>query len=337
MNLPPMNALAAAALCLSLTACGGLRDEMLEGMPSRDDVSIDVPSSEGQALSLGEQSPFYEMTYGVSRTVNGGILGVFELIDRIIEHPPTVSEENRRVWGPSEPRGLERNAFKFTAERVAEGQFLYALEARPKDGGDDEWRVVFDGEAFPAEGSKGTGTLTLHFDTMNELNGDPLVGTAVVVYDTTLPDGRREVDVSFDNFANTNNDEQRTIASYHYGENGDSSGDFEFSFHADLHANDAEDKPLIETFTINSRWLGTGAGRSDVVISGGEVPGDLETHLPDSGATSVQATECWDDGFALLYADTSPEELRDAVRPLMGDAAACPFAEAAYPEEVPAS
>lgn len=338
MNRHRMHWLAAAALCLPLTACGGLRDELLEGMPNREDVTLDVPGSEGQALALGETSEFYEMTWNVSRTINGGILFVFDLIDHIVALPPTESDENRRVWGPSEPRGLERNAFRFTAERVDEGHFVYKLEARPKAAtAEEDFLVVFDGESFPAADSKGTGTLNLYFDTMHELNGDPLVGTAVVVYDTTLAEGRREVDVTFEDFANTANGDEPTAATYHYGENGDASGDFEFSFNGDLHANDAESKPLIETFTIKSRWVGTGAGRSDVVISGGEVPSDLETHLPQSNATSVQATECWDDNFGLTYSDTAPEELRDAVRPLLGDAAACPYAEADYPEEVPAS
>lgn len=337
MNRHPMNALVAVALCLPLAACGGLQDEMLEGMPSRDDLSIDVPASDGQALSLGERSGFYEMTYGVSRTVNGGIAGVFDLIDHIVALPPTVSEENRRVWGPSQPRGLERNSFMFTAERVVPGRFLYKLEVRPKDAPEDtDWLVAFDGEAFPAEGSKGTGTLNLYFDTMHELNDDPLIGTAVVVYDTTLAEGRREVDVTFDGVANTNHNEEPRIATYRYGENADASGDFEFSFNTDLHADGEENKPLLETFTINSRWLGTGTGRSDVVISGGEVPADLAEHLPDSDATLVQATECWGDDFSLTHSDTTPEELRDAVRPLLGDAAACPFTEADFPE-APAS
>src|SRR5690606_32243041 len=123
MTRHPMNALVAAVLFLPLVACDGLRDEMLAGLPGRDAVSIEVPSSEGQALSLGETSEFYQMTYNVSRTINGGILGVFDLIDHIVAHPATVSEENRRVWGPSEPRGLERNAFMFTAERTEPGHF----------------------------------------------------------------------------------------------------------------------------------------------------------------------------------------------------------------------
>lgn len=338
MNRHPMTALAALALCLPLTACGGLRDELLAGLPSRDDVSIDVPGSEGQALSLGETSEFYEITWNVSRTINGGLYAIFDLIEHIVALPPTVSEEDRRVWGPSEPRGLERNAFRFTAERVVEGQFTYTLEARPKAATtEEEWLTVFDGEAFVVAEGKGNGTLNLYFDTMHELNGDPLVGTASVVYDTTLPDERREVDVLFDQFANTANGDEPTVATYHYGENADASGDFEFSFNGDLHANDALPKPLLETFTIKSRWLGTGAGRSDVIISGGEIPAELAAHLPESNATSVKATECWDDNFGLTYADTNPEELREVVRPELGDVADCPFADADYPSEVPAS
>lgn len=333
MNRHWMNTLAAAALCLPLTACGGVRDELLAGLPSRDDVSIDVPGNDGQALSLGETSEFYRITYGVSRTINGGLYWIYDLIDHIVSLPPTESDENRRVWGPSEPRGLERNSFRFTAVRVAADQFQYVLEGRPKDATEEEdWLVLFDGEAF-IENEKGKGTLNLYFDSSHVLGDDPHVGTASVVYDTTLPDDRREVNVIFDQFANTANGDAPTAAIYHYAENGDASGELEFSFNGDLHANDAFPKPLVETFTIKSRWLGTGAGRSDVIISGGEIPTELATYLPESNATSVKASECWDDNFGLTYADTHPEELRDAVRPLLGDVANCPFAEGDFPAE----
>jgi hypothetical protein len=337
MNRRLLSTLAVALALPTLTACG-LRNELLQGLPSSEDVQIKVPGSEGgQALSIGETSEFYEATWRTSRGVNGGILMVFGLIDRITNYPATTVDEDTQtaVWGPSEPEGLERNAWRFTAQKVEEGQFTYVLEARPKGSEDEaDWQAVFDGVAFPAEDSAGTGTLNLHFGVMNELNDDCLTGDAVVTYDGTL-EGRRQVDVAFNGFGNTCEDEDVTVATYHYGENDDASGDFEFSFNGNIHQAD-ESKPLIETFTIKSRWLGTGTGRSDVIISGGEVPGDLATHLPDSDATSVMASECWDDNFALTYSDTNPEELRDAIRPLLGDASACPFEDAEYPTEEPA-
>lgn len=331
----------AAALLLPLVSACGMRNEFLEALPSAEDVTVDVPGQEGQALALGETSDFYRTTWNVSRGVNGGILMVFGLIDRIVRMPPTVSEENFRQWGPSEPQGLERNSFRFTAERVEEGHFVYSLEARPKDSEDDaDWKVAFDGDAYPAEGNVGNGTLVLHFDTMNELNDDCTVGTATVDYDANAADGaRRAVDVTFDAVANVCNDEDVTFATYHYSEDKeDGSGDFEFSANGDIHAdNPDEDKPLLETMTIKSRWLSSGTGRSDVTIAGGEVTSDIATHLPNSDRSDVQATECWDDSFNLTFSDTAPEELRDIIRPQLGDAAECPFADAAYPEPAPAA
>jgi hypothetical protein len=342
MKKLPFSKLAALALLLPLaTACGLRGDEFLQALPTTDDVKLNVPGQDGQALALGETSEFYEMTWNISRGVNGHVGAVFLLIERIVSMPPSVSEENMRQWGPSEPQGLERNSFKFTAYKVAEGEFTYALEARAKDSEDDaDWKVVFDGVAHPAEDNVGNGQLVLHFDTMNELNDDCTVGTATIDYDANAADGaRRAIDIDFDQVANVCNDEDRTIATYHYSEDKeDGSGDFEFSFNGDIHAGNAdEDKPLLETFTIKSRWLSEGAGRSDVRLSGGEIPGDLETHLPNSGRSDVEVTECWDDNFGLVYSDTLPEELREIAREQLGDAGDCAFADQDLPDAPAAS
>jgi len=45
-----------------------------------------------------------------------------------------------------------------------------------------------------------------------------------------------------------------------------------------------------ETLTIKSRWLESGAGRSDVELTGG-----------DLGEESATANECWDTSFASRY------------------------------------
>ena len=82
------------------------QDEFLEALPTAGDVNITVPGQDAQALSLGETSDYYRMTRNVSRGVNGGIGGVFLLIERIVQSPASVREENFRQWGPSEPLGL---------------------------------------------------------------------------------------------------------------------------------------------------------------------------------------------------------------------------------------
>jgi hypothetical protein len=68
----------------------------------------------------------------------------------------------------------------------------------------------------------------------------------------------------------------------------DGSGAIHFELVADLY------KPLPgvqrERLTIHSRWLATGAGRSDMKVTDG-----------DLGPDQRDATECWDEAFRVVH------------------------------------
>lgn len=317
------------ASALALTACGR-GDEFLTALPTADVVRINVPEGQGQALALGETSEFYETTYQVSRFINGSIGGVFLIMGAIVSTEPTVEEENLRVWGPSEPQGLERMSYRFTVEKTAENTFEYVLDARPRGSeAEEDFRAVWSGVAHPAAETVGTGTLNLHFDNDDD---DCSVGTAVVTYDAQVD--LRTVDINFDGVDNTcDGDEGGYLQSYHYSEDSEAAGNFLFSVKGNIHAAE-ENKPEAETLTIKSRWNADGTGRSDVLLTSSEIEADLAAYLPDSGATAVQVSECWNDLFELTYTDTNPTELREHIRQPLGDDADCAFDTADYPEEV---
>lgn len=336
MSLVPLRKILFVFGSLTLSACPfnlEVPERVLNAIPERGLVLLDVPgedASDGQALVVGERSPFYETTYDISTGVNGGIHFVFEVIEEIVAHPPTLAEESHYEWGPSEPKGLEKNAWWFIAEEIEEGKFSFTLKGKPKGESDEAFVDIFSGEAIPSDDDKGTGTITLFFDNMRILNDDEChVGQAAFTYDANSEP--RQVDVVFSDFANTCKDEDKAAATYHYEEAEDGSGAFEFTANGNIHG-DEESKPLEEHFAIRSRWLGSGSGRSDVVISQGEVPGDLVN--AGLGAVEVQLTECWDDLFALVYADTTPEELRPHIREMVGNIEDCVFETSDFAQEV---
>jgi hypothetical protein len=91
-------------------------------------------------------------------------------------------------------------------------------------------------------------------------------------------------------------------ATYHYerAENGD--GAMRFSVVQDVLKTTA----AMETLAVESRWLGTGPGRADVSVTGGDVVGGANT------------LECWDAQYQSTYKFQS--WLPDAP---VGDAATC--------------
>lgn len=315
------------------SACGV--NELRLAVPGKGDVTLNVPGAadDGQALRAGATSELSVITADLARGINGGIGLVFDLSERIIDLPPTDTDgDSYAVWGPSEPRGLERNSFRFTVNKIDDGQFDYRLEARAKDASQEsDFVVVWEGTSFPGGDNRGHGTLDIHWGALRAIDDSAcLIGDLSVVYATD--ESPRRLDVAFVEAADGCRDETPTTANYHYEENDDASGFLDFAFNKNLHAL-AEDKPLEEVFAVRSRWLADGQGRSDVRLSGGEIPADLVTNLPDATATTADIVECWDAAFNVVHTDTSPTELEPHLgHAEEGDVALCAFADASFAE-----
>ena len=313
------------------SACGA--NDLRLAVPGKGDVTLNVPGAddEGQALRVGATSELYVTTADLARGINGGVGLVFDLSERIINLPPTDTDgDTYAVWGPSEPRGLERNAFRFTVNKIDEAQFDYRLEARAKDATEEsDFVIVWEGTSFPAGDGRGHGTLDIHWGALRSIDDSScLIGDLAVDYATD--ESPRRLDVAFIEAADGCRDETPTTANYHYEENDDASGLLDYAFQKNLH-DTAEDKPLEEVFTVRSRWLADGQGRSDVQLSGGEIPGDLSTNIPDTTATTADIVECWDASFNVVHTDTSPTELEPHLgHAEEGDAALCAFTDASF-------
>ena len=298
------------------------------GVPSSAALKLDVPNQQGSGgLTLGETAPFYQLTWGVSVHVNAHVLAMMALLETISLLPPTEVGDDYRVWGPSEPQGLEAVAWRMRVDKRAEGHFGFVLEGAPK-ANPSAFQAVVSGEHFPgAQRPRGRGSMTLHFDHYRAVSQDPCRdGRVQVAWEATAE--LRSVEVSWEAYVDTCRDVTLTDTTYAYEQAADHSGTFLFMAHDNIHEDAA--RPGLETVTMRSRWNGDGLGRADVRLEGEEIAADLQAAGLE--ATSVVASQCWDTLFRLTFADTAPEALRPLVVPLLGEEAACaPFSAAEYP------
>ncbi|MEW5852139.1 MAG: hypothetical protein AB2A00_25345 [Myxococcota bacterium] len=319
-------------------ACGPQKADFSTALPSDEAVTIRVPGSEDEGGSstassalVGDVSEFYVHTYRISRYLNGHVVALLREIRNITQHEPTSVEGEKAIWGPYTPGGLEPLTYRLTAEKIGENQYALNLEARRKQSAaEEDYRSLIDGQVQGSgqEDGRGQGVLVLHFDAAGDLNPAVLERGEIQISFNSMQEPR-SIDVDFIQFANAD-DRNPHDATYRYAENEDHSGTFLFSIQANIHKHN-ENKPGLETMTLRSSWVGSGAGRGDVTVSGAEVAADLSAAgLTD---TNVRATECWGEDMTVVFQDTVPAELREEIRPLDGEESACAVA-ASYPDPV---
>jgi hypothetical protein len=280
--------LLAATATLSLVACVN-KDEgtpsIDQSLPTADQVSIKLPRSNASARAdsqvLGQLSPYYVITLGVTATFNGGTAWVLTLIHAIVQNPPTTVAGNVYTWGPGS-NALDPADYKLVVTANAGGTFSYQLSGKSKTQPGARFEVLIDGMADPTPGEgKGSGDFTVDFDASKRINpiqnGDAR-GTMDVHYDLA----KAHLDLSL---SSTDAQGRPTAADYAYNAAKDGGGDMTFDVSAD-----AGGTALLETLTLRSRWLGTGAGRTDARVSGG-----------DLGSLQVTASECWSTSFGRVF------------------------------------
>jgi hypothetical protein len=331
----------------ALAACN-VDEEFVDAVPTTDQVSLKIPSrgnqtqqsssvdgvgSQSSAL-VGETSELYEITWGVTATVNAGTLLTVGALRLITLQAPTSRTDDSRTWGPWTAGGLDPITYKLVVRKLATAHFGFSLEASSRLADDPtQFLPLIDGEV--TRGSKmgtGHGTMVVHFDNRRTLVPDACeTGTLAFTFDNA---GDTVVnDVILTGFANDNDKsilcqrERATDATYHFEQDRAGAGSLLFSFDKDMVKPVATLDSAEETVTVRSRWQATGAGRSDLVIEGGDVTSELAKH----GLTGpVNASQCWDTLFRTAYETSAPAELH--IFDTDGTSSACVFASAELPK-----
>jgi hypothetical protein len=300
----------ATACALSLVSCVKLDDNptdpetIARAIPTANQVSIKLP--ETSARSLGQLASWYVATRDVTRMFNGGSAWVLVMIHTIVQFPVTTVADDIMTWGPWSD-ALSPAEYKLEVTVVGDGTFAYTLSGRSKAETTARFEAVIDGTADPRAGElKGSGEFLIDFDAarrINPVDGGDAKGSIDASYDLAA----RHLDLVL---ASSDALGQPVAASYAYNEAADGGGDMVFDIHGDVDGGAA-----LESLTLRSRWLATGAGRADARIAGG-----------DLGGVKATASECWSTAFKrVFYTDSI------GFTPTEGAETACAFAAADLP------
>jgi hypothetical protein len=308
-----MKRMLVASLALILAACGlDKADQFRNGVTKADQVKINLPASATAQQGLeGDTAEFYVFTRAVTGMINGGTLLVLGIVKSVTDHEPTSIKGNVAVWGPYTD-ALSPNTWKLTVTKVDEVNFSYSLEGKGKSEADTAFRVILSGSHKVASKDFGNGTFLIDWNEAQKLpEHGAEVGTAEFIYSHLSASDDATLTVAFRQVKDA--DTAKLVdADYAYVAHPASGGAFEFKITKDMDT-DAT-RPGLETMSIKSRWEQTGAGRSDVKATGGDLKDTVFT-----------ATQCWDLNFKSRYLDV-PWDPSQAY----GAESACAFKTAEY-------
>jgi len=295
----------AAVTAFVLTGCvpkdpAGSAEEAVDALPTSDTLNVAVPGAAGK---LGDVAASYLITRTVAAVLNGEAALVLGLAKTITTYPVTSIENDTLIWGPWS-EALKPGEYRMTAKLTNEGKWAWTIEGRAK-GSSGDFQAIVTGLATPGRPHRGSGNFTFDCDVAHALDpfgGCDDGGQASVTYDLEHVPATVTVDAEHLAPMPDGSQAEQTFH-YQYSVNADGSGELSF-----MQFGDTDDPGTAwETTTYDSKWLATGAGRTDISVTGGDV-----------GSAVVTATECWDVSFEQTYFTVSAGWL-----PTVGTPAGC--------------
>ncbi|MCP3103874.1 hypothetical protein LZ198_33850 [Myxococcus sp. K15C18031901] len=292
------------AAALTIAGCGkdAKNDEesFRQGLPSKEMVEMKSPQKGGQGLTsayYGEHqlSENFALTAAAAVSVNGSTLWVLDLIQDIVRHPPSAIEGEVAVWGPySGPLSLV--TWKLTVTRTDDDTYSYALAGKGKSQDDSAYQTILSGShtaAVDGDGERkpgyGSGDFLIDWDRNGTLPGNDTrdVGSLEVRYSRTGASTVATVEADFHQVRDDEAQGQRLDANYRYARTPGDGGELDFVIKKNIDLDPTLSQ--VEKLAIKSRWEHSGAGRSDIKLSGGDLHGEATLN------------ECWDSSFLSVY------------------------------------
>ena len=309
-----------------------------DALPDVASLTLSMPESEG-SKGLGELATLYDATVDFTRDVNGHFLLYLGHIDEITSYEPTSQEGDTLTWGPwTDPYTPPTTAeMLFEMTLVADSTYEYFLKWRIKDSGED-WTNIWVGytEHNTSTARRGVGYFNVYATEAKAI--DPTInesGTIFVDYDT-VNDGRR-IDIEYEDFYSEEweggeGPSEAIDATYNYYSHADGIGEFLFDWWDDAQRElPGEEYHNMEHYWFSTRWQAAGAGRSDVIITEGDLE-DIGIDYYGSPIESVNVSECWGNDFMRAYYVTTVYfENGPGAPEVEGEGSACVFDEQ-FPE-----
>jgi hypothetical protein len=306
--------IALSFIATTLTACslGGPGAELASVLPDeRIQINMKVDSDLAKDAADGEWSEAYLFTAQVTDDVNAMIAFPLILVEVITQtRPSEVSEDgSMAIWGPYGD-ALDPTDTLLTVEHDLElDTYTWAFTQKPKGADDSEYVPIIVGEVDAgATDEVHSGRFTVDF-TAADLLDPNVVATGTFSSDYDVREDGVTASATYQDFLMDGAFEP-IDAMYIYDQTPEGAGVMDLGWLDDVNG-DGED----DSWVVRSRWTEEGAGRSDSLIAaGGE-------------ALVYMASECWDGSFNAVYSENS------WAGEVGGDAGACAFEEASYPEE----
>jgi hypothetical protein len=316
------------ALAATIVAChpqNQAGSEFATGVPRSETVAMSVPGTDARALTIegsryaleGQTAEWYTVTRTVSGPLNGVALTVGALVRLVTNYPATTVTLNSAVWGPWQGP-LDPIEWKVTITRVALHQYQYKFEGRDKHDAAAAFVTVLSGVHSPgldALGDEmegfGTGTFTLDWNARATLPAPDLnVGTANYTYDHMAPAAVVNISAKFRQIKDDKQPGKLVDADYAFVQNPAAEGSMDFIYNVPADAVSAGGLAK-----VRSRWLWSGAGRSDVSV----VPTNLNL--------TYTVSECWDIHYTSIYKSVP---LSTSATDNYGSESSCAFTAAQY-------
>ncbi|MEQ1501965.1 MAG: hypothetical protein ABMB14_07025 [Myxococcota bacterium] len=293
---------------LAFAACTTNADAYRAILPD-ERLLIEDFDSDSLARGVGDPSDYYTLTRDVTRETNAGIGAVLELVGAITAFDPTWTDDDAKaLWGPWLDDGTYGQLW---VTETAEGGYEWAIELRPEASDEDAWVGVLGGSVDPgATADESAGRFAMDLTAIDAVGaGDDDTTGALGVEYTLRVDGAAAT-VAFGDISEDGALPQD--AAYRYDLTQGKGGYMDLAFEEDV---SDPANGTFETAIVRSRWDGTGAGRADAYVTGG-----------DLGPLTYTETDCWDVAHQTVFLENNFELVS------AGDPAACAFADASFNE-----
>jgi hypothetical protein len=319
--------LAGALLSAPLIGCSlkaDASDAFREALPQEGDLSLKVPGGGGgstktasngihvQGGVASSNAAYYVFTRNMTDVVDGGTAVILASIWTLVHSPATTIDPAGKTatWGPGQGTALEPAVWRFVVHEVGDKEYDYELDGRPRASTSEaDFKVVLRGHGYgKSRPEHRLGWFQWDHDVARSL--DPAgtkstdSGTSKVTFDLRATPTTIAVELKPTATATWANVKVTHLA--------EGAGSVDISSLGDIEE-DAKKDGKYEDIVLHSRWDKTGAGRSDVQLSGGSL------------SQLVKASECWSSAFTRSYYTDSA-----TTQPTEGTPSACVFTEAQF-------
>jgi hypothetical protein len=294
---------------LLLAACfqGGASTDVLPD----ERIQVNLPTGSASAKDDIEWSEWYLFTASTTENINAMVGAVLFWVDTIThDYRPSYvdGDRNHATWGPWSTALDPVETLLWVSYDPASDVHSWGFDQWPRDGEQSASSTVILGEVDPgATRAISSGRFEVDFTTIHELDPtESATGQFSVEYDIQA-DGVTAT-AAFSDFG-----AEQLDAEYAYDQTFSGEGRMDLVVLADLNPDSGTDTD--ELWYTRSRWTADGAGRADVLITGG-----------DLGTRTATLSECWSSSFEAVYRVESHSGLET------GDPSLCAFDSAEFSE-----